>query len=124
MGLKPTILIVDDDLPMRMLLDRCVTLFGYRSLLAADGEEALRLARENPEIGVIMLDVTMPGISGQQLAEQLALLLPNAPILFCSGHPATELARQGIDIEGAQFLQKPCRPPELKQRLIEMLAAR
>ncbi len=122
--MKPTILIVDDDLPMRMLLERYVALFGYRSLLAADGEEALRLARENLEIGVIMLDVIMSGISGKQLAEQLAILLPNAPILFCSGHPATALARQGIDIKGAQFLQKPCRPPELKQRLSEMLAAR
>jgi len=123
MELKPTILIVDDDQAMRMLLERYVALFGYRSLLAADGEEALA-SRENSEIGVIILDVIMSGISGQQLAEQLKILLPNAPILFCSGHPATALARQGIDIKGAQFLQKPCRPPELKQRLSEMLAAR
>ncbi len=43
-------------------------------------------------------------------------------ILFCSGHPETGLARMGIDIEGAQFMQKPCRPLQLKQRLSEMLA--
>ncbi len=119
-----TILIVDDDPPMRMLLERYLTLFGYGALVAADGKEALRIAGENPEVGLIILDVVMSGISGQQLAEQLAILLPNALILFCSGHPETALARMGIDLAGAQFMQKPCRPLQLKQRLSEMLAAR
>lgn len=119
-----TILIADDDPPMRMLLERYVTMFGYRALLAADGEEALCVAREHPETALIMLDVVMPGLSGQRLAEDLTTLLPNAPILFCSGHPAQALMRMGLEMEGAQFMQKPCRPLELKGRLSEMLAAR
>ena len=118
-----TILIADDDPPMRMLLERYVTMFGYRALLAADGEEALCVAREHPETALIMLDVVMPGLSGQKLAEDLTSVLPNASILFCSGHPAPALVRMGIDIRGAQFMQKPCRPLEVKRRLSEMLAA-
>jgi two-component system, cell cycle sensor histidine kinase and response regulator CckA len=119
-----TILIVDDDLPMRTLLERCLTLFGYRALVAGNGEEGLQSARTHPEIDLIMLDVVMSGISGQKLAEQLTILLPNAAILFCSGHSAQALVRQGIQMQGAQFMQKPYRPPELKQRISEMLAAR
>ncbi len=118
---RATILIVDDDGPMRVLLERYVTMFGYGALMAADGQEALRIAAENRQTDLIILDVVMSGISGQQLAEQLATLLPNAPILFCWGHPATELTRMGIDMEGAHFMQKPCRLLELKQRLSEML---
>jgi FixJ family two-component response regulator len=66
----------------------------------------------------------MPGISGQALLDQLTAVLPNAAVILCSGHPASALVRLGIDIQGAQFLQKPCRPLELQQRLSEMLAAR
>ena len=119
-----TILIVDDDAALRMLFERCVIAFGYRALLAADGLAALRIAKEAPEIRLIMLDVVMPGFSGQKLAEQLRALLPDAAILFCSGHFARGLARLGIDLEGAHFMQKPCRPLELKERLAEMLALR
>lgn len=122
---KPaTILIVDDDAALRMLFERCLIVFGYRPMLAADGITALRIAGEAPEIRLIMLDVVMPGLSGQRLAEQLRALLPRAAILFCSGHFTAGLTRLGIDLEEAHFMQKPCRPVELKQRLAEILAAR
>lgn len=120
----PTILVVDDDPSLCLLLERYLTMFAYRALVARDGEDALRSARAHPEIALIMLDVVMSGISGRKLAEQLAILLPSAAILFSSGHPASELARLGIEMRGAQFMQKPCRPLELKQCLSEMLAAR
>ena len=119
-----TILVVDDDHAMRILFERYLTAFGYRPLLAADGTEALSLAAAAPEIRLIILDLVMPGISGRALSEQLTALLPDAALLFCSGHPASALGRLGIDIKGAQFMQKPCRPLELQQRLQAMLTAR
>jgi DNA-binding response OmpR family regulator len=118
------ILVVDDDAGLCMLVERYLTMFGYRALLAPDGEAALRIARAYPEIELIMLDVVMEGISGQELADELKIVLPAAQVLFCSGHPAPALARLGIDLTSAQFMQKPCRPLELKQRLSGMLAAR
>ena len=119
-----TILVVDDDSALCMLFERYLTAFGYRPLLAEDGEEALRIAAVTPEIRLIILDLVMPGISGRALSEQLRVVLPEAGFLFCSGHPANALVRLGIDIKGAEFMQKPCRPAELQQRLGEMLAAR
>jgi YesN/AraC family two-component response regulator len=93
-------------------------------LLATDGTAAMRIAQEEPEIRLIMLDVVMPGLSGQKLAEQLQALHPAATTLFCSGHFPPELLRLGIDLKGAHFLQKPCRPLELKERLAEIFASR
>ena len=119
-----TILMIDDDASMRMLFERYLTAFGYSPLFAEDGEEALGIARDTPGIALIILDLIMPGLSGQALARGLATLLPQAALLVCSGHPATALDRLGLRIPGAQFMQKPCRPLELKQRLSEMLAAR
>ena len=119
-----SILVVDDDAALRMLLERHLTAFGYTPLLAIDGEDALNIARTIPGIRLVILDLVMPGISGKLLAEQLTVLLPDAQMLYCSGHPASALARLGLDIPGAQFMQKPCRPLELKQRLSDMLALR
>ena len=116
------ILMVDDDASLRMLFERYLTAFGYTPLFAADGEEALRIARETPDVRIIILDLIMPGLSGQELAHSLAELLPEAALLVCSGHPANALNRLGLNIEGAQFMQKPCRPLDLKMRLIDMLA--
>lgn len=121
---RAIILMVDDDASLRMLFERYLTAFGYTPLFAQDGEEALRIAGETPGIRIIILDLVMPGLSGRELARQLAELLPAAALLVCSGHPANALDRLGLRIDGAQFLQKPCRPPELKQRLSEMLADR
>ena len=120
----PLILVVDDDASLRMLFERYLTVLGYPSVFAGSGNEAVLLACKTPAIRLMILDVMMPGLSGQHLALQLVALLPDAAVLFCSGHPASALARLGIDIEGAQFMQKPCRPLELQQRLREMLVTR
>jgi two-component system cell cycle sensor histidine kinase/response regulator CckA len=119
-----TILVIDDDPAMRTILNFTLMAFGYLTLAARDGEEALQLARDHPEIRIIILDVVMSGLSGKELADQLKASLPQSTILFCSGHSAAVMSRYEIDITSAHFLQKPCRPPELKQKLEELLATR
>ena len=116
-----TILVIDDDPAMRTILSFSLKAFGYLVLIAGDGEEALQIARDHPEIRLIMLDVVMSGLSGKTLAEQLKANLPQSSILFCSGHPAAAMSRHDIDLQVEHFLQKPCRPPELKSKLEEML---
>lgn len=117
-------LLVDDDFALRVLFEMYLESFGYDPLVAADGDAALRLAAEHPEIEVIMLDVVMSGISGSELSIQLAALLPAATILFCSGHPLEEVLRLGMEVPAARFIQKPCRPHELKERLSGLFAMR
>jgi two-component system, cell cycle sensor histidine kinase and response regulator CckA len=119
-----TILVVDDDALIRTMLDFYLGAFGYRVLLASNGEEAVQIARDHPEIRLAILDVVMSGLCGQKLADKLALALPGVAILFSSGHPASSMSRHGIDLRSAHFLQKPCLPPELKCKLEEMLVTR
>jgi two-component system cell cycle sensor histidine kinase/response regulator CckA len=118
---QATILVVDDDPAMRTILSFSLKAFGYLVLIAGDGNEALEITRAHPEIRLIMLDVVMSGLSGKMLAEQLKANLPQSSILFCSGHPAAAMSRHDIDLRFEHFLQKPCRPPELKSKLEEML---
>jgi CheY-like chemotaxis protein len=116
-----TILVIDDDAAMRTILNFSLKALGYLVLGAGSGDEALQITRDHPEVRLIMLDVVMSGLSGKKLAEQLKASVPQSSILFCSGHPAAAMARYDIDLRNEHFLQKPCRPPELKRKLEEML---
>jgi CheY-like chemotaxis protein len=122
MAMSATILIIDDDAAMRTIVSLSLKLYGHLVFVAGSGEEALRLARDHPEIQVVVLDVVMPGMAGKELAAQLKISLPGAPILFCSGHPASALERYGVDANSANFLQKPWRPPELHQKIEDLMA--
>jgi CheY-like chemotaxis protein len=106
---------------MRTIVSMSLKLYGHVVFVAESGEEAVRLARDHQEIRVVILDVVMPGLAGKELAAQLKISLPSAAILFCSGHPASALARYGVDANSANFLQKPCRAPELQQKIEELM---
>jgi two-component system cell cycle sensor histidine kinase/response regulator CckA len=122
--LQQTILVIDDDPAMRMILSLTLKTFGYIALVAGDGEEALQVTRHHPEIRLIILDVVMPGFSGKKLADQLQINLPKAVIMFCSGHASEMMSLHGIDLNSVHFMQKPCRPPELRQKIEELLSTR
>lgn len=119
---RRTILVIDDDPAMRTILSLPLTAFGCLVLVAANGEEALDITRHHPEIGVIVLDVMMSGLSGKKLGEQLKAKLPDAFVLYCSGHSAAVMSRHDIDVRIEHFLQKPCGVSELRQKLEELLA--
>src|SRR6267378_1051136 len=102
-----TILVIDDDLAIRTILRFSLKALGYLVLVAGDGEEALQITRDHPEIRLIMLDVVMLGLSGKKLAKQLKTNLPESSVLFCSGHPAAVMPRYDIDLRFEHFLQKP-----------------
>jgi CheY-like chemotaxis protein len=117
-----TLLVIDDDPAMRMIVSLSLQLYGYLVLEAASGEEALGLARDHGEIRAVILDVVMPGLAGKELAAQLKDSLPGAALLFCSGHPASAMARYGVEANPGNFLQKPCRAEDLHQKIEELMA--
>jgi PAS domain S-box-containing protein len=102
-----TVMIVDDEEPIRSFARRALERAGYRVLDAADGAKAMHLYRAHPgEIGAVVLDLTMPVMDGRQVLEQLRAIDPGVRIILSSGFSEHDLAARGED-GGARFLQKP-----------------
>ena len=119
---KKTILLVDDE-PMIRTLGRVVLeRAGYRVLLAEDGAEAVGVfARERSQIDLIVMDMTMPRLSGREAYRQIASLGTNVPVLFSSGYSAEDVS----DLEGSLgLLSKPYRPQELVAAVREAFSGR
>ncbi len=103
-----TILVVDDEAPIRTAATRVLEHFGFTVLLAGDGVEALEiLARAPVEIRLVITDLTMPRLSGLEMATEAARLYPDLPVLVMSGYSTdiTEDRFQKLPIRG--FLHKP-----------------
>jgi len=82
-----TILIVDNDAVLRMLLTKFLTFVGYTALEARSGAEALKLAKRHPEtIDLLLTDVMMPGMNGFELVEVFPDFHPETKVLYMSGH--------------------------------------
>jgi two-component system, cell cycle sensor histidine kinase and response regulator CckA len=84
---RETVLLVEDDDRVRASVEQVLTQCGYQLLVAADGAEGLRLARRHQgTIHLLLLDMVMPGKNGQEVAQQIAPLHPQAKVLFISGY--------------------------------------
>src|SRR5262249_14246511 len=97
-GGTETILLVDDEAVIRNLGRTILQRYGYKLLLAQDGQEALDVFRQHPaQIDLVILDLTMPRLSGRDTLRQLLQLDPNVRVLFSSGYSAehiTDLAQE------------------------------
>ena len=111
-----TILLVEDDLAVRAIVNRALTNAGYTVLKAPRGREALELARNHPgPIDLLVTDVVMPVISGPELAARLAEARPGLPVLYISGYPRAILEGEFLQ-GGAHYLAKPFAPGALQRR--------
>ena len=104
-----TILVVDDQPPMRRFIVKLLAGRGYELLEAGHASEALALATGR-KIDLLITDVVMPGTSGPELVAALASTGYKAPVLMMSGHGAGELAQNG---GRTPFLEKPFSPGAL-----------
>lgn len=104
---SPLLLIVDDSRMSRMLIRAIVadSRPGWRIIEAAQGEEALRLADEQPP-DFISMDVNMPGISGLEAAGRLRLRHPQTRIVLCTAN-IQESTREAASRAGVHFVAKP-----------------
>ena len=111
----------DDDLLRPLVID-VLTMYGYEALEARDGDEALRICKDHAgPIHLMLTDVIMPGMSGRQLAEQVAAPRPQMQVLFMSGYTDNAIVHHGILHEGISFIQKPFSPENLARKVREML---
>jgi CheY-like chemotaxis protein len=117
-----TVLVVEDETPVRALACRILRDRGYNVLEAADGMEALRIAQEYAgEIHLILADVVMPGISGSTLVSRLEATRPGIKALYISGYTDNAIVHHGILDSNVAFLQKPFSTDDLACKVREVI---
>lgn len=115
----PTILVVEDDAIVRMLIVDVLEELEFQVLEAADAEQALKVVEDsNNVINLMMTDVGLPDMDGKQLATKVRELRPNLPILFASGYA------ESIDVPaGMHVIGKPFSIDQLRDKVKAILAA-
>ena len=103
-----TVLIVDDEDDVREVTSEILQLSGLQTLTAANGMAALRLyAQHREQIDLVLLDLSMPGMTGEQVVKALWEIKPSLPIVLLSGYDEHEVSRRLGENRQMAFLQKP-----------------
>jgi two-component system cell cycle sensor histidine kinase/response regulator CckA len=117
-----TILVVEDEVQVRELVQEILQAGGYTVLTAADGDEGLHLCTKyDGPIDLLLTDVVMPGLSGPAMAQCILPMRPTIKIVYMSGYASDAIGDHGILDSGTAFLQKPFTPDSLLGKVREML---
>ena len=117
-----TILLVEDDEAVRRMAQRILSAAGYKVLVAANGGEALLSCEQlGDEIRLVVTDVIMPGLSGRQLADRLAVVSPAMKVVYMSGYTDDAITHHGVLDPGVRFVAKPFTARELTRAVREAL---
>lgn len=117
-GGSETLLVVDDNGDVRRVTCSILASHGYRVIEAADGEEAIaRLLENRDTVGLAIVDVIMPRMSGKDVHDALKKVRPDIKVLFISGYAADVITRRVMMEEGLNLLQKPFSSTDLLQKV-------
>ena len=116
------VLVAEDEAMVRVMAARTLEQAGFRVLAVESGGAALDvLALNGPGIDLLLTDVAMPGMDGLELGRRVAELHPALPVLYMSGHPADEITRGGLPLNGHDFIAKPFAPTTLVETVRALL---
>lgn len=121
-GTRTKVLVVEDDEMVRDYAQLVLSALGYEPLIAGDGLAALTALDENHDIGLLLTDIGLPGMSGPALAAEARRRRPGLPVLFASGSVDSSGQAERIP-EGEAVLAKPYRKSELAEKLKLLLGA-
>ncbi len=117
-----TVLVSEDEAPVRRVLVRTLEKYGYRVLEAENGLQALQKAWGYREpIQLLLTDTVMPKMNGKELADELRKTRPNIKVVFISGYPKEILSQQGVLDAGIHLIQKPFDLEELARQVRKVL---
>jgi CheY-like chemotaxis protein len=117
-----TVLIVDDEPSVRMLVAEVLEELGYSSIEASDGPTGLRILESEAAVDLLITDVGLPGgINGRQLADAARVTRPELKILFITGYAENAIIGSGHLTQGMRVLTKPFVVETLAKRIHEMI---
>jgi two-component system cell cycle sensor histidine kinase/response regulator CckA len=103
-----SILLVDDNAPVRSALGALLNLQGYNVFQASNGSEAIELCTDqNMQVDLLITDMVMPLIGGHELSERLSERYPYQKTLYMSGYAEDTVLREALSDHSSTFLQKP-----------------
>jgi PAS domain S-box-containing protein len=120
-----TVLVVDDEDAVRRVVKVTLERLGYRVLLAGNGIEAIEIFQQAPDqIAVVLLDLTMPLMSGEEALHRLRAIRPDVPVLLSSGYNQVEVIQRFTGQGLAGFVGKPFSPATLVAKIKSACAGR
>jgi len=124
-GGAETILLVEDEKPLRDLVNSVLSGYGYKVLEAESGAKALEVwQKHKADVDLLLTDLIMPDrLNGRELAEQLRADLPDLKVIFTSGYSADVVGKDFVSERGSQYLQKPYDPTKLALTVRDCLDA-
>ncbi len=121
-GGSETILLAEDEEALRELAETVLGQAGYRVITARNGKEALEKFKQHQGvIDLILLDVVMPELNGQEVYQAVQMIQPDVKALFISGYTANILRDKGLSGQGVELLMKPVSPSQLLRKVREVL---
>ena len=120
-GRGRAILVVDDEPSIRKMLVEVLKLQGYRIESVADGELALRILEDDPEIRLVLTDMVMDGMGGPEIIEHLLANRPDLKLVCMSGTEQDERVRGMLERNRIPFIPKPFRPSEVLRKVRQAL---
>ncbi|MGM0454316.1 MAG: response regulator, partial [Thermodesulfobacteriota bacterium] len=119
-----TVLVAEDEAPVRRLATAMLEKLGYRVLAAENVDDVIAMAKEHPEpIALLLTDVVMPGMKGPEVFQRVAAHHPDIKVLYMSGYTDNVIVHHGILDDGIAFLQKPFSIRALADKVQKVLTA-
>lgn len=115
------VLIVDDDAAVRLLLNAVLVDAGYETTMSADGPDALAAWEQSGPFDVIVADVMMPQMRGEELARRVRRAHADTKVLYVTGYPDALFGEKVRLWEGEAFLEKPFTPAGVLEALTLLL---
>ena len=122
LGGSETVLIVEDDDLLRNFAQKALQSYGYKVVVAENGEDALKVCKEHDgPIHLMITDVVMPKMGGKEAADRLQPLYPQMKVIYMSGYTDNAIVHHGVLEPGLNFLEKPFTPEGLARKAREEL---
>lgn len=115
-----TILIIDDQPGIRLLLDEVFKREGFHTVLASNGIEALRKADES-EPDAVLLDMKIPGMNGIDILKRLKAEKPDLPVMMMTAYGELDLIEESVALGAARYFTKPFDIFQIRDAVIQLL---